>query len=376
MKKAVEKLLRMINEGESESKMEGIEEMLIESFDETVKEEKFYSLPTQKIFDFVKRSEIEDPKLLKELVSQISKSKEKEAVLILNIIDSNEATFDELIDIVSCLSQCPICKRIGELHESTMNLPERVYEHETIETKQENETLKQETKKVIYKSIYEAASEGNLDSIKYFIEQEHVDVNAKDKNCLNQTALHYAARKGQLNAVKILVEQFHADVNVIDTYGHSSLHDASYNNQLNVVKYLVEQCHASMTTSDYTPLHTAAGLGSLDVVKYFIEQCHQDYNVKDKRKMTPLHCACRNCNLCIVKYLVEQCHADIENESLPGETALYHAVISFYHELIIEKYLIEQCNAKISSFIISAANSDKKVKYLKSQKWKRAFGMK
>ena len=149
----------------------------------------------------------------------MSEKKMDESPLLLNVIDPKEATFDECINTISKFTKCPLCRRIGELHEDNRKLSDRDYEHEIEELKKENEELKKSKK-----THFERVTEKPLDF---------------------ESDIHKAAEKGKLTSVQYLVEQCHSNVEAKDNKGSTPIMFASYNDRLEVVKYLYEECHSN-----------------------------------------------------------------------------------------------------------------------------------
>jgi ankyrin repeat protein len=155
--------------------------------------------------------------------------------------------------------------------------------------------------------LHFAAKSGNLDLVKYLIEEKGADFNAPDND--GKIALHFAARWAKLDVVKYLIEEKGADFNAPDNDGKIALHFAAESGELDLVKYLIEEKGADFNTPDNdgeTPLHSAASWGTLDVVKYLIEEKGADFNALDKCGKTPLHSAAFAAGLGkldVVKYL-------------------------------------------------------------------------
>lgn len=123
-------------------------------------------------------------------------------------------------------------------------------------------------------SLHLAAEQGNLDTVKYFVEKGG-DISAQDE--MGYTPLHLAAKQGNLDIVKYLVEKG-ADVDV-DVYqggwGYSTaLHLAAQNGHLDTVKYLIEKgANPKATDSEgKTPLQRANENGHLGIVEYFVSR--------------------------------------------------------------------------------------------------------
>ena len=221
MQSVISKLTKLINEGGDRVAIDALEDIVVESIDETVAEDSFYTLPTNEILTILQKSSIESIELLSSIVSQMSEKKMDESPLLLNVIDPKEATFDECINTISKFTKCPLCRRIGQLHEDNIKLPNRDYEHEIEELKKENEELKK-SKKPHFAPVTEKPSDFEKD-------------------------IHRAARYGKLTSVQYLVEQCHSNVEAKDNDGWTPIIFASINCYLEVVKYLVEVCHATIT---------------------------------------------------------------------------------------------------------------------------------
>ena len=192
MSRVISKLSKLLYEGETGEKIESYEDLIIEEIEKHVKDASFYSLPTEEIVRIIEKSSINDAKLLMELTGNMSNNKGKDAVLLLNVISSEEATFEECVKIISNFSKCPLLKRLGNLFNSDAILPERDYQYEIDELKKEIEKLKNLPKTsfppVTMKpddfvdDIHEAAKNGKLTSVQYLVEQCHANAEAKSKN--------------------------------------------------------------------------------------------------------------------------------------------------------------------------------------------------
>ena len=141
MSRVISKLSKLLYEGETGEKIESYEDLIIEEIEKHVKDDSFYSLPTEEIVRIIEKSSINDAELLMELTQNMSKNKGKDAVLLLNVISSENATFEECVKIISNFSECPILKRLGYLFNSEERQPEYDYQHEFGELKKEIEKL-------------------------------------------------------------------------------------------------------------------------------------------------------------------------------------------------------------------------------------------
>ena len=153
------------------------------------------------------------------------------------------------------------------------------------------------------------ASDGHKNIIRYF-------ASIISPGQLAYILLSAIVNGGNLDIVKYLIEQCHCDVNIQDEDGGTALHYACVTGHLNIVKYLVEECHCDVdiqSEKGRTALIFACENGHLNIVKYLVEECHCNVDIQDKNGKTALHYACMDdyLDIDIVKYLVEKCKATI-----------------------------------------------------------------
>jgi PTS system fructose-specific IIA component/PTS system nitrogen regulatory IIA component len=173
-----------------------------------------------------------------------------------------------------------------------------------------------------FANIFDAVEEGTVDDVRYFVENEDADVNAKGFSC--GTLLHIAVATNTLEVIQYLVAQG-ADVNA-KHWRDTPLHKAAEKNSLEVVQYLISQ-GADVNAKGYqgqTPLHYAAGGNSVEVVQYLVSQ-GADALAKGSLGRTPLHNAAESNTLEVLQYLISQ-GADVDAETGGGDTPLLIAI--------------------------------------------------
>ena len=367
MKSLVLKLSRALDEGAGNEAIEFGEDVLIDSIEDVIKEDSFYSLPTNEIVKIVKKSELNDSENLKLLVSKMSEQKGEESVLILNAIEAENLSLDECIGIISSLSHCSICRVVGRLFGDDENLPERDYEHELEALKKENEELKKslaskptqlppQSKQVVSKPApvqsnpVAAKKEEKPKNIFQSITLKPVKTEnkqaAKTPSSRRTTPLKIptnfqdnilkAADEGNLESIMFLYEQRHVNVETKDDNENTPIINASSNGNLEVVKYLYETCHANAEAENkngWTSIIAASHYGHLDVVKYLYKTCHA--KVGD----CAISMASGNGHLEVVKYLYETCHAKVDDCAISNASCKGH--------LEVVKYLYETCHANV-----------------------------
>ncbi|GHM58178.1 MAG: hypothetical protein sL5_06130 [Candidatus Mesenet longicola] len=195
------------------------------------------------------------------------------------------------------------------------------------------------------RELLTAAGSGNLDKVKDLVRQG-ASLEAKNKNDLYYTPLHYASLKGHLKVVEYFIENG-ADSKAKDLFGGTPVHVASWNGHLEVVKYFIEN-RADLETkdsSDRTLLHYASLNGHLDVVK-FLAKNGADLEAKDNDGRTPLHYASLNDYIKVVDYLIKN-WASLKAKDKDGNTSLdlanqkgYVNIVEFLKQAQLDRELL------------------------------------
>ena len=152
---------------------------------------------------------------------------------------------------------------------------------------------------------YNVFEGGSVESVKFFVEREGIDVSAGDEK--GKTPLHHAARSNpNVDVLKYLVSQG-ASVNARDELDSTPLFDAAFgNSNVEVLKYLVAQGASVNTTAkfDYSLLHSAVENNNIEVVRYVVS-LGGNVNAPNHEGKTPFHLAAQcNPNVDVLKYLV------------------------------------------------------------------------
>ena len=150
---------------------------------------------------------------------------------------------------------------------------------------------------------------GNLELIKYLVEEKDANINALDLD--KQSPLHLACQNGKMDTVKYLIEEKKSKIEGKCKLGRTLLHYACKGQNLDVIKYLVEEKGLSPKVSDkegMTPLHLSGGIANLDIVTFLIEHENDDTFLfkKDNKGRSLLHHVCRSGRLEVLRYLIEE----------------------------------------------------------------------
>ena len=105
--------------------------------------------------------------------------------------------------------------------------------------------------------LHFASQSGNLDVIKYFIDEQHIDPSCQDGN--NDTPLHVAALSGQLVVVKYLITEKHCNPLCKGKASKTPLHNACAVEELSLYQYVTATYN--LLTPAFVACSTSAGKG-------------------------------------------------------------------------------------------------------------------
>ncbi len=171
-------------------------------------------------------------------------------------------------------------------------------------------------------SMWLAASAGDLNSLKHWIETKQRDPNQQDRN--GRTPLHWAAGRGNKNIVQYLLKH-NASVNIQDNDGCTALARASSKKHHEIVNILLKQQAKAIITDRYGkyPLHWAAG-NCAKSTQLLLKACPTIVDKQDKTGQSPLGWACGSNNLQATKVLLQ--HGATPNiADKHGQTPLHQA---------------------------------------------------
>ena len=186
----------------------------------------------------------------------------------------------------------------------------------------------QDNKPFVYKTIHEAAKNGDLADVKNHLARG-ADVNAKDKD--GCAPLHLAASSGHKDVAEVLIAKG-ADVNAKEIFGATPLLYAADHGHMDVVELLITK-GANVNAEDAMGL-TALNVikGSKDVAELLIAK---GANVKTASSdgETPLHVAADYCQKDVAELLIAK-GADVNAKDKNGRTPLFKAAMPLFSAFI------------------------------------------
>ena len=214
---------------------------------------------------------------------------------------------------------------------------------------------------------------GNLDLVKYLIEQRKIKIE------INIDYLYWACSSGNINLVKYLINNQGLEPNENDLEkvlkavcqsGNRKLLDfilaslkidfkkkeslsifksACYSHNLEFFKDLYKM-KDHIIAGEETILNTACAAGNLEYVKYLIEKQNFGKRVINDKGMNILHCACCSGNLDLVKYLLKDYSKDntIDNPFNIGDITNDNANVLHYASDSKNPYIFKYLYSKYS----------------------------
>ena len=185
--------------------------------------------------------------------------------------------------------------------------------------------------------VHLAAIHGWIDVVKDLTIRYKCHANCK--NSRERTPLYSASATGQLEMVKYLIDEQHCDPLAQDCDFYSTpLHFACQGfDSLGVVKYLINEQHCDPMIKDdrnQTPLHYASQYGNLCVVQYLIDELNCDPMIKGYLGWTPLHFACFYEQVHVVSYLISTGKVDPHDKNDDGKTPMHFAAYQSNYDLL------------------------------------------
>ncbi len=140
--------------------------------------------------------------------------------------------------------------------------------------------------------IVEAAKNGDLQSVKMILTQDHSKLNATDEE--KYTALHWACMRAHWDVVKYLIEEG-ADLNVVGGDGGTQINWAVHHDNVEIIKLMIEKGAKLNIQNQWgmTELHTAIWRGCIQVVEYLLEH-GSDPMIRTHEGWTAMHYAFRS----------------------------------------------------------------------------------
>jgi ankyrin repeat protein/L-ascorbate metabolism protein UlaG (beta-lactamase superfamily) len=174
-----------------------------------------------------------------------------------------------------------------------------------------------------------AATRGHYDVFMYLLEKG-ADINTVDIDGSN--LLLNAAGSGNMDIIKFLVEEKDFDVNFVDTNSITPFYSSGGSGDVEVIKYFVDKGVNTQVRSvnDGTPIVSAIYSDSLTAFEYLLELgC--EYDVPNQWNVAPIHYAAYRGQTEMLKILMDK-GVDIFQETMNRETPFIWAVVARHFE--------------------------------------------
>lgn len=187
-----------------------------------------------------------------------------------------------------------------------------------------NEDQINKSRSELINQLMDTAKSGQIEKVKYLIEEQKVDVNSVDNTKARKTALHYAAKYGKDTIVKYLIDSGAQKDLQDEMFGMTPLYLAVDHNQENAVKQLLS-CGADCNTPSkkgISPLDLSARHNNFNITEILLAKgANINYLIPDISDYnTVLHRAALgitvNNNWDVVKLLLKQ-YYDVNKQISP-----------------------------------------------------------
>lgn len=197
-------------------------------------------------------------------------------------------------------------------------------------------------------NIVEAAENNDMDAIKYFVEEKHVDTTVCNED--DQTAAHIALKNNNLPLLKYLVNNNPSLVTPTDMRARNILIQAVDQGALDAIKFLIEERDEDVSSEhnlfySNTAVHMAALRGQFEILRYFLDDREIDVNIRSDFGETPLFLAAEKANMPMVKYLIEKKKARISITDKNNDNVLY--ISARKGDLNVPRYLLDEQRRRI-----------------------------
>eukprot|EP01083_Nonionella_stella_P272233 922991_1 len=172
------------------------------------------------------------------------------------------------------------------------------------------------------KEFLVAASQGDLQRVKHFVEVEKIDINATEPGGPTVTALGYAAESNQIDVVKLLLENPKIEVNKGVDDSVWSRRQNPVDNENPVDKY-----------SGKTPLILAASQGYTDIVRLLLPR--SSIYAYDCTRESALYHAVYNGHFDVVKLLLEHPQVNVNTVGGKHKRSIVKTAIRFGYQKIV-----------------------------------------
>ena len=337
----LKRIVKLQNELRKPIKDEGlirsISNILSKDIEIASKIDEFYDIPFKtlcRIIEKVDFSTVEDSiNVIKTIVKKCYESYDN-AIDLLTIITCKACTFNlkDMIEILNCFKNSQLLSKLCDIYNDMEQLP-------SIDYKWYEDKLEQKKEK-IYKlqrynrDIFKAAESGDLQSIKFMVEEQYADID-RTTNRSRNTPLHFACMNGRQGVIEYLIKKG-ASITCEAKYGITPIRILVSNGYSDIIKYLFDKKLIENKKVEHTFFRTntdipklfliACGYLELDIAKYLIEKQKYDINIRSSCGDSALHIVCNyKWASEFIHYLTQKNELMVNYKNNDGETPLHKA---------------------------------------------------
>ena len=301
-----EQTIKELNEainGNQKEIVNKLEEELSNNFEQLIQLDLFDTLPFQHISNIVNKVDFSikenSQELIKTTLTKVNKKYPEDSPKLLNHIKCKfcEFTLSDYISFVNCFKTSEICVDLGE-------------------------KFKEDDSNVEYDYDYELAKKD------------------KEINKLAEGSVFGAIKEGQLKTVKYWIEEKKVDIDTVDPDGNTLLHCACEAGQINIVFYLFRNQGMSLKKQNklgLTPIHLAAIKNNYILLETLMNiQTSFDVDARDIKGRTALMLAAHEGNEQAVHVLQNWLRADVTLKDNNGDSMIYYASVGQLYNYVKE----------------------------------------
>ena len=280
----ISNLMKLLQNNDENEEIQKQKNFLIQTISENLQKfvnlDSLYNLDISILGKIIRDSEFDDNLInvstYSTFIQKTVQQHKDESILLLNYINPNQLSLEELINVLKNFSSSQFCKTIGK------------------------------------KYIEDIASSVNFDA-DYEIEQKEKEIEELNQQIDKDYSIFGYAKNGNFDKVKYLIESNHFNLQQCDSYGRNLLHIACFTSNYQLAEYVIKKYKETgrdlykfvntKTSTGKSPINIVCSNGCFPIVRLLVSNCG-DVNDNDPDYNTPLHFASKYGYVSIVEFLL------------------------------------------------------------------------